>query len=183
MTVVYVTASVLRETGRLLASFADGRDSEGVVYWFGLELGERAVVTTMIVPDADTGTGAVRTSAAVNGEAVGVVAGTPLVLLGQAHSHPSQRVGHSRLDDLETFAQVPGALSIVVPYYGRRGMELASCGVHRHIGGMYRHIVGAHVHEHLRVLPSRVDLRDSHDAVGRPEAGSLKRSWLWLRGA
>lgn len=182
MTVVYVTASVLRETGRLLASFAEGRDSEGVVYWFGLELEERAVVTTMIVPDADAGTGAVQTSASANAEAVGVVAGTPLVLLGQAHSHPSHHVGHP-LDDLETFAQFPGALSIVVPYYGRRGMELTSCGIHRHIGGMYRHIVGAHVHEHLRVLPSRVDLRDSHDAVGRPEAGSLKRLLLWLRGA
>lgn len=94
MTVVYVTASVLRETGRLLASFAEGRDSEGVVYWFGLELEERAVVTTMIVPDADAGTGAVQTSASANAEAVGVVAGTPLVLLGQAHSHPSHHVGH-----------------------------------------------------------------------------------------
>lgn len=182
MTVVYVTEASLEETARLLASFANSGESEGVVYWFGVELGERAVVTTLIVPDADTSTGAVRTSAAANSEAVGAVAGTPLVLLGQAHSHPFDRVGHSWVDDRDTFAQFPGALSVVVPYYGRRGMELGTCGVHRHLDGKYRRIRGTRVDEHLRVLPGMRDLREPVRSVERRRSGWLERLRLLLRG-
>jgi hypothetical protein len=174
MPVVYVAESLLEETARLLATFAVGQESEGVVYWFGFEMSKRAAVTTLIVPDADTSTGAINTSAAVNAEAVAAVAGTPLVLLGQVHSHPSRGVRHSLIDDRETFAQFPGALSIVVPFYGRRGMVLANCGVHRHMDGQYQLIRDGYVEEHLRVLPGVRDLRTGRD---EPEARQT-RNWL-----
>jgi hypothetical protein len=171
MAVVYVAESLLEESARLLATFAAVKESEGVVYWFGVEMRKCAVVTTLIVPDADTSTGAVSTSAAVNAEAVAGVAGTPLVLLGQVHSHPFRWVGHSSIDDRDTFAQFPGALSVVVPFYGRRGMVLAECGVHRHIDGQYRRIKRHDVEEHLRVLPGVRDLRtDRDERCTRPEA-------------
>lgn len=162
--VVYVTNELLRATAELLASFAARDESEGVVYWFGLELagegsGGRAVVTTLIVPDADTSRGNVRTSAGANAQAVGAVAGTPLVLLGQAHSHPFEFVGHSRTDDRDTFAQFPGALSVVVPFFGRNGMALDDCGVHRHMDGKFRRIAAGEVGHHLRVLPGVVNCR------------------------
>ncbi|MDB4913706.1 MAG: hypothetical protein JWM95_1350 [Gemmatimonadetes bacterium] len=182
MTIVHVAEGIMEETARLLTSFAAAAESEGVVYWFGLELGELAVVTTLIVPDADTSTGAVQTSAAVNAEAIGAVAGTPLVLLGQAHSHPSRWVGHSSVDDRDTFAQFPGALSVVVPYYGRHGMELASCGVHRHIEGTYRRIRDTDVEEHLRVLPGVRDMRDRTRPQGRRRSGWLERLRLVFKG-
>jgi hypothetical protein len=171
MPVVYVAESLLEETARLLATFAAVEESEGVVYWFGFEMGKGAVVTTLIVPDADTSTGAVNTSAAVNADAVAAVAGTPLVLLGQVHSHPSRRVGHSWVDDRETFAQFPGAFSVVVPFYGQRGMVLDECGVHRHIDGQYRRIKRGYVEEHLRVIPGVRDLRTSEPEARRPAAG------------
>ena len=174
MPVVYITEALLGETARLLTTFAAVDASEGVVYWFGFEMGKRAVVTSLIVPDADTSTGAVVTSASVNAEAVAAVAGTPLVLLGQAHSHPSRGVGHSWVDDRETFAQFPGALSVVVPYYGRRGMVLPNCGVHRHIDGQYRRIGRNQIEEHLRTLP---ELRDLRTDRSDPEARG-SRSWL-----
>src|SRR6266567_1075876 len=101
---VYVTATLLRETGRLLVSFAEIEGSEGVVYWFGLQRGDQAVVTTLVVPKADTTAGRVSTSAATNAEALGAIVGTPLVLIGQAHSHPFECVGHSSVDDRDTFA-------------------------------------------------------------------------------
>ena len=72
MPVVYVTDGLLGETARALATFANAEESEGVAYWFGIELGARAVVTTLVIPDADTSTGAVRTSAKANAEAVSV---------------------------------------------------------------------------------------------------------------
>jgi hypothetical protein len=159
MPVVYVTDALLDKTARLLASFADTAESEGVVYWFGLELGACAVVTTLVVPDADTDIGVVRTSAKANAEAVCVATGTPLVLIGQVHSHPFEWVSHSWVDDRETFAQFPGALSVVVPFFGRRGMDLATCGVHRHTGARFRRVHRAKLGDHLRVLVGVADLR------------------------
>lgn len=162
--VVYTTDAQLRRTAELLTSFAEQADdpeweSEGVVYWFGLELGARSVVTTLVVPDADTTGGGVRTSAAANAEAMEVMVGTPLVLLGQAHSHPYEFVGHSLVDDRETFAQFPGALSVVVPYFGRKGINLEACGVHRHIAGSFKRIRDRDMDRHLRVLVGEADYR------------------------
>jgi len=160
MPVVFLTKAQLDETARLLASFAPpGDEHEGIVYWFGIELGERAVVTTLVVPDADTSYGSVRTSPEANAEVVALAIGTPLVLLGQAHSHPSEWVEHSGVDDRDTFAQWTGAISVVVPWYGRKGMHIESCGVHRHLGGRYEWIPPERVGEHLQVLEARVDLR------------------------
>lgn len=168
--VVFLTKAQLDETARLLASFAPrGDEHEGIVYWFGLELGERAVVTTLVVPDADTSYGSVRTSPEANAEAVALTIGTPLLLLGQAHSHPSEWVEHSGVDDRDTFAQWTGAISVVVPWYGGKGMRMESCGVHRHIGGRYEWIPAERVCEHLQVLDACVDLR-------KPR-GSGSRGW------
>jgi hypothetical protein len=165
MSVVHVTTTLLHETARLLVSFAEVEDSEGVVYWFGLQQGDQAVVTTLVVPNADTTCGRVLTSAASNAEALGAIVGTPLVLIGQAHSHPFEYVGHSSVDDRDTFAQFPGAVSVVVPFFGREGIDLSICGIHRHIDGKFRRIRSSQTHKHIRVLPSLADFRTStqHD--------------------
>jgi hypothetical protein len=157
--VVHISNTLLSETGRLIASFAEGRDSEGVVYWFGLEFGDKAVVTTLVVPDADTTYGCISTTPEANGEALGVIVGTPLVLIGQAHSHPGNGVRHSQFDDRETFARFDGAISIVVPYYARRGVDLRRCGVHRHVGGEFQLINNRQLAKHIVVVPGQADLR------------------------
>jgi hypothetical protein len=157
--VVYITDTLLAETGRLIASFAEGSESEGVVYWFGFELGDKAVVTTLIVPNANTSHGCISTSPGANGEALGVIVGTPLVLLGQAHSHPGERVRHSPVDDRETFARFDGGLSVVVPHFARRGVDLSRCGVHRHVDGAFKFIRPERVGEHVVVVPGQADLR------------------------
>jgi hypothetical protein len=157
--IVYVTEPLLAETARLLASFAAEEDSEGIVYWFGLEFGTKAIVTTLVVPEADTSGGRICTSPAANGAAVRVTVDTPLVLLGQAHSHPSRNVNHSWVDDRDTFAQFPGAISVVVPHLGRRGMDLVMCGVHRYLEGRFCRLRNRELAAHLRVLPGYVDLR------------------------
>jgi hypothetical protein len=156
---VYLTSDLFAESIRLLATFAEREDAEGVVYWFGFEDGRRAVVTSVIVPNADTRFGNVSTSAAANAEALSVITDTPLVLVGQAHSHPRAWVGHSIHDDRETFAQFPGALSVVVPWFGRRPVTMDECGVHRIIDGRYVQIDPEKVAEHLRLIPGTVDCR------------------------
>jgi len=157
--VVFITATLLDRTARLLVSFSDERDSEGVVYWFGFEGGSHAVITTLVVPDADTTFGCISTSPEANAEALSAIVGTPLVLIGQAHSHPAHKVRHSWVDDRDTFARFEGAISIVVPYFGRRGINLRRCGVHRHCDGKFRVVGRAQLDQHIVVIPGEADFR------------------------
>ena len=158
--IVYITDELAQQTARLLDSFALRVPAEGVVYWFGIEHDTVAVVTTLVVPDADTTGGSVRTSARANANAIRVIVGTPLVHLGQAHSHPGWQVSHSSIDDVDTFARRDGALSVVLPWFGRYGFHLGQCGVHRHIDGRFRHV--RDVNEHVRIVPGFADLRAAH---------------------
>ncbi len=157
MPVVYITDDLAQQTAGLLDSFAQHRPSEGVVYWFGIEDTAAAVVTTLVVPNADTTAGSVRTSPEVNADALRVIVNTPLVYLGQAHSHPGPHVKHSCFDDEQTFARFDGAISVVVPWFGRYGLHLAECGVHRHRDGRFQEI--RNIDRHLRVIPGLRDLR------------------------
>jgi hypothetical protein len=183
MPVIFIAASMVDRSAELLASFAALRPREGVVYWFGLELGDRAVVTTLVVPNADTQHGAVHTSAAANAEALTAIVGTPLVLLGQAHSHPGSNVCHSAVDDRETFCQFPGALSVVVPFFGFYGAPLAHCGIHRYVDGKYHPIPTDRVSGHLIVLPDEHDFRRlrSGDDVPAPWLSGSARERLARR--
>jgi len=156
---IYIPATLLERTGDLIATFAELRPAEGVVYWFGIESVSRGVVTTLIVPDADTTTGRIRTSVEANAEALTAIIDTPLVLLGHAHSHPGTYVEHSLTDDAEAFGRFDGALSLVVPYFARYGIDLSDCGVYRHIGGRFRWVDPSDVPAHLVVLPGVVDYR------------------------
>jgi hypothetical protein len=157
--ILYITERQLNETAELLASFAEETFSEGVVYWFGFECGNKSVVTTLIVPEADSSWGCITTTPEANARALEAIVGTPLVLLGQAHSHPKHGVRHSPVDDRDTFANFDGAISVVVPYYGRKGLRLRRCGVHRHLAGRYRVVPPSRVGEHVRLLPAGIDLR------------------------
>ena len=160
---VYIPASLLEATGQLLASFAVERPSEGVVYWFGFETPMHAIITSLVVPDADTQHGNVVTSAAANAEALSAIVDTPLVLIGQAHSHPGASVQHSRVDDRDTFAQSPGALSVVVPRFCQtsdRAGPVELRAYTRHVSEYrYVRIPAQQISLHLRVLPGIVDFR------------------------
>lgn len=157
--IIYVTDDLAQKSAAFLNSFATLRPSEGVVYWFGIEDRNCAVVTTLIVPDADTVTGCVKTSLQANAAAVRAIAGTPLVYIGQAHSHPGSGVSHSQIDDEEAFARFDGAISIVIPWFGRYGFDLKTCGVYRHVSGGFRRVHD--VSAHIQILPGDSDLREN----------------------
>jgi hypothetical protein len=157
--VVHITDELARQTAKLLDSFAVRCPSEGVVYWFGIETANLAVVTTLVVPDADTSSGRVRTSVVANAEATSLLVDTPLVYVGQAHSHPGAAVSHSDVDNEETFAQFDGVLSIVVPWFGRYGLHLEECGIHRRMSGHFHRI--RDISEHVRIIPGFADLRSA----------------------
>lgn len=156
--VVYLSDQLARKTAEALGSFATARPAEGVVYWFGIESATSAVVTSLMVPDAECGSGYVRTSVQANAEVVSRIAGTRLVYIGQAHSHPGANVGHSETDDVDTFACFDGVISVVVPWFGRYGFHLADCGVYRHMAGQFQQI--RNIDQHIQILPSFFDFRD-----------------------
>lgn len=156
---IYITQNLMERTGELLASFAENNPSEGVVYWFGFELGEIAVVTTLVVPNADTRWGCIRTTPQVNAQALSAIVGTPLMLVGQAHSHPGSTVRHSDTDDKETFASFDGCVSVVVPHFGKEGINLETCGIHRHINGAFHYIETSEISDHISVLLGEADFR------------------------
>jgi len=162
MSLIHITDEISQKTAQLLHSFALRRPSEGVVYWFGIECDNKAVVTTLVVPEADTENGGVRTSVEANARAISVIIGTPLVYIGQAHSHPGRYVAHSHVDDEYTFARFDGAMSIVVPWFGKNGLNINECGVYRHIGGRFQRVKD--VKQHLVILPALADLRQ-HMAI------------------
>jgi hypothetical protein len=84
-----------------------------------------------------------------------------LDLLGQAHSHPGAHVQHSPLDDADTFSRFEGMISVVVPYFGRYGLQLHACGIHRYLHGRFWPISAEDVGRHLVVLPGERDFRGS----------------------
>jgi hypothetical protein len=155
----YISDTLLVRTADLLASFAKPDRSEGIVYWFGFSHELRSVVTTLIVPNAESNGGCISTSSRANAEAVMSVFGTPLVLIGQAHSHPGMEVGHSDVDDRQTFPRFEGAISVVVPHFAKKGIQLEACGVHRFIEGKYRVLKEKDVSDHLVVVPGERDFR------------------------
>ncbi len=167
--VLHITDTLLLETENLLASFAATEGSEGIVYWFGLELEEISVVTSLIVPDADTSWGCISTSPEANAEALSLIIGTPLVLLGQAHSHPRNKVRHSDIDNRQTFARFEGAISVVVPYFAKKGVNLRRCGIHRHTGGSFEVISSKQLAKHIIVIPGKADLRRSSALITKLE--------------
>jgi hypothetical protein len=157
--VILISDLLLDRTADLLASFAADCGAEGVVYWFGIESCAMAVITTLAVPNAESRYGSVITSPQANAQVLTELVGTPLVLIGQAHSHPRHNVRHSGFDDDHTFARHEGALSVVVPYFGQRGFRLGRCGVHRFINGRF-HVIGrSELPRHLVVIPGEKDYR------------------------
>lgn len=151
---VYITDVLWERSRRLLNSFAavGSEATEGIVYWFGFETADVGIVTTLLVPDATASWGCISTSAEANAEVLMSVVGTPLVLIGQAHSHPGSDVSHSPIDDRQTFPRFDGAISVVVPHFARNVVGLQECGVHRFVDGAYKNVPPSENEDHLVVL-------------------------------
>jgi proteasome lid subunit RPN8/RPN11 len=112
-----------------------GRDGlEGVALWAGQRDGNAFRIQRTIIPEQD----ATRTEQGL----LYVVAGAELrrinqelyeaglTLVAQIHSHPS-RAYHSDTDDAFPIVTVLGGVSVVVPDFGRKGVNLTTWEVYR----------------------------------------------------
>lgn len=158
---VYLPQDVAEATARLVASFGTLHEPhEGIVYWAGVPTSEAWVITTVLVPQALTTPGSYRTSAIANAQVIAKVNEFRLQLLAQIHGHPTDWVDHSAGDDRGAFMPYPGFYSLVVPWYGQRGLlPLCLCGIHRYENGSFRRMTVEEVDQHFVVMPGSVDFR------------------------
>ena len=144
-------------THSLLQTF---KGTEGLVYWAGVPDGRGGTITTLVVPQCDAQYARIQTSNQANAEVINTLSKYGIVLLGQAHSHPpGSPARHSEGDDILTFSQFEGAVSIVVPNFARGDCDPRTWGVHRFLYGAYRFIPARNRREHLPILPTQVDHR------------------------
>ncbi len=158
---VYLTHEVVEQTARLVASFGRrGRPHEGIIYWAGVPTTSVWVIMTALAPEAETTPGSYRTSVSANAFVVASVNDLKLQLLGQVHGHPKDWVDHSEGDNRGAFMPYDGFLSVILPWYGLRGMlPLEKCGIHRFENGRFVALDAPEVIERFVVVPSSVDLR------------------------
>lgn len=159
--VVIVPEPILEETSRLLLTFRDTiSQHEGIVYWAGIARWNATVVTSVIVPQAETTHGSYATSAAANARVVRAANAGSLQILAQVHGHPGDWVGHSRGDDAGAFMPYDGFYSLVVPFYGRSGLlPLTQCGIHEYSQGKFVRLLEDEVCRRFLITPISIDLR------------------------
>jgi len=152
-----VPVHLVLRTHDILQSF---EDTEGLVYWAGVQDGRGGTVTTLIIPHADPSYRRIETSIKANAKVIETLTKHRVVLLGQAHSHPpGSPARHSEGDDALTFSPFEGSVSVVVPDFARGHCDPWAWGVHRFMGGAYRFIAPEKRLEHLQILPAEVDHR------------------------
>ena len=133
---------------------------EGIVYWAGFPSPSGWTVTTVITPKAETTPGSFRTSVRANAYVVRAVNALKLQVLAQVHGHPTDWVEHSDGDNRGAFMPYDGFYSIILPWYGRRGMtSLENCGVHQFKKGGFSCLEPEEVKRRFIVVPSSIDLR------------------------
>lgn len=158
---IYLPEQIAQDTAKFITSYGDEEGThEGVAYWAGVATGKALVVTTVLAPEASTTVGSFSTSVVANAAVVIKVNEFHLNILAQVHGHPSGWVGHSAGDNAGVFMPYEGFYSVVVPWYGLRGLlPLTICGIHRYERGVFIRLPNDQVEQQFVVLPSSIDLR------------------------
>jgi hypothetical protein len=154
--VIYFTEKVLSEYGKL------PQPNEGLVYWCGNREKNKVNITSAIAPETDSSPTQVSTSYNSNAQFVRALSENNIIHIGQVHSHPGTWVDHSEGDDRWAPFKIRGLLSIVIPVYGKVGMQpLYKCGVHRFDGKDFNRLSINYVKKHFTVAKgSRSILKD-----------------------
>jgi hypothetical protein len=129
-----VPAAVLAETAKALRDLSAGW-RESVVLWPGRVVTEtEAVVTRLLVPEQSTGPLHFNVPLRERLRILGEVTKESEFVLIQLHTHPKQAF-HSAADDALAITKHTGAVSIVIPDFGRLWTgELRTTSVNIHLG-------------------------------------------------
>lgn len=146
---------------------------------------QHAVVTALVLPDAELAPGNYRVKAEAMSQAGGHLLRLRMTRLVQVHTHGNGWVDHSPTDDARAYSQRSGALSIVVPHHGRRRPDPAECGVHVRTERGWQRLAHAELADHIQIVPSTYDYRDPACLTesSTPRLGTFSRLTGWLMGA
>jgi hypothetical protein len=165
----YIDEQVLAFTDHILKDYGNKLpSSEGIVYWAGVLDGNNFYITCAIAPRAKTTRYGILTTHESNAAFVEFICDHRLLYVAQVHSHPSEEVDHSKVDDEETAFRAEGLVSIVVPNYSIKGLlPLLSCGIHRYINGKFSRLTNKYIKGHFKLFNSQEsimlkDLRNGH---------------------
>ncbi len=165
---------------RMLTEFAkEGRAVEQVCYFDGVLLGDSGVVTTMTIPCAKLEAGRFHVPPEAMSEAGKHLRRFKLRRLAQVHTHPAEWVGHSAWDDEWAYSQLPGAMSIVLPHFGRTRPRLDQAGVHLRSTAGWRQLSHDDLLAHVRLVPGVLDFRRTHEPK-RIEPPRKRPWWSFL---
>jgi len=130
---VYVPRPILKKTAKYLRRYGK-QNCEGLLFWSGAQTASGDIfVTTCIYPSITScSPGHASIDAIPGAEVVSETRSQGLIVLAQIHSHPGSAF-HSSADNCNPFVFSEGFFSIVVPYFGKGGMEpLWKCRVYRY---------------------------------------------------
>lgn len=155
------------------------RRVEQVCYFDGIRCGDQAIVTTITFPNAELHPTHFHVSPESMSQAGQHFRALGMVRLAQVHTHPDAWTGHSQWDDSHAYSQMPGAVSIVLPHFGRRGPSLDDAGLHLRTGGGWTEIAREQAAELIRVVPSLLDFRPKRkaDHARQDLRPARKRPW------
>ena len=135
------------------------RRVEQVAYLDGVESTVTRIVTTITIPNGALREQSYRVPPDAMSEAGKHLRKHGLVRLAQVHTHPGSWVGHSPEDDRRAYSQERGAMSIVLPNYGRGEAMLADIGFHVREADAWTRLSETELPARFSFVPSLIDFR------------------------
>lgn len=144
-TVIFETESHLRKHALV--------NEEGMVVWSGVVERDTRVVRTCLHPRQSCTVISVNVPVEEAQQINAALHEKGEILLAQVHSHPGDAF-HSHTDDNFAITFTLGFISIVVPFFGQRGLsDLCRCGVWIHEGfGKWRRLTEAEIKTALIIV-------------------------------
>jgi hypothetical protein len=155
-----ITVSTILWTTMLDAFDREHRAVEQVCYFDGpVGSDGDGIVTTLTLPNAQLMPGQFSVSSDAMSEAGKHLRQFRFRRLAQVHTHPSDWVGHSQWDDAHAYSQLPGAISIVLPHFGRGRPAVERAGIHVRTAEGWQQLDPDRVLQYIRVVPALNDFR------------------------
>lgn len=141
---------------------------ETAAFWAGPDLGDQAVITTLVQPALYQTAGNYQVPSEARLRMARQLGTQRLVIHAQVHTHPTDWVGHSRYDDAHAYSTAEGSLSVVWPAYGQTcAHDLSGAGLHVRRQGLWKQLLSEDERSSvLQIVDDHIDLRFTIQAGG-----------------
>jgi hypothetical protein len=133
--------------------------NERVAFLDGVRVGDKGIVTTLTLPDADLDPEFYEISADAMSQAGQHLREHRLARLAQVHTHGGLMTAHSPFDDQLAYAQMTGAVSIVLPQHARFRPSPLEGTVHLKTETHWEALNASEAADFIQLVPSQLDFR------------------------